>query len=140
MSNQQRKRRQFIENISRGRSFEKKERAEWFDIKEAVASFEVPTRWKGRPGRIDIRIDELGDFISIAEIKATNWDKILPHRIRPTALRHARQLWRYVNKQIEEGVSVCPGLIYEKKPSNLALKTRIEELLNDLMIQVVWRE
>ena len=43
-------------------------------------------------------------------------------------------------EEVEEGISVCPGLVYEKEPSDAALKVQVEEILNDRMIQVVWRE
>ena len=69
MSTHEKKRRQFLANVIRGKRFEKKEKAEWVDVKDGVASFKVATRWKRKSGKIDIKVDELGDFITIVEIK-----------------------------------------------------------------------
>ena len=134
-----RKKSAFFANVKRGRDFEGKEKKEWNNLQDGSAEFEVGTKWKGKNGRIDIRVDELGGFVSVIELKATDWDKILSHRIRVTALRHARQLWRYVEKEIEEGLDVCPGIIYSNQPSDSALEERITDILNNRFIQVVWR-
>jgi hypothetical protein len=130
----------FLTNIRRGRRFEKREKCEWIGIENGRAHFEVFMKHRGKVGRIDIRIDELEDFVSVVEIKATDWNKILPHRIRPTALRHARQQWRYIEKEVDDGIEVCPGLVYPQQPSDPERKNGIEEILNSRMIQVVWRK
>ena len=140
MANSENKMKSFEANIKRGRDFEEKETREWLDIPDGEAGFEVHTEWKGKKGRIDIRVEELGDFVSVIELKATDWDRILPHRIRVTALRHARQLWRYVEKELESELDVCPGVIYQKQPASQELQQRVEDILNEKMIQVVWRD
>ncbi len=135
------KRRTFLQNIARGKAFERMEKAGWEQLNAGLASFEVPTKRKGKSGRIDIRVDELGDFVSIIEIKATNWNKILPHRLQQTAQRHARQVWRYIEKEVEkDGLDVCPGIIYPEEPSDAGVKDLVEKILNDQGIQVVWRK
>ena len=134
-----RTRRRFHKLVQRGREFEKKEKREWIGIKDGEAQFEVHTvNPKGLRGRIDIRINDLPDFVSVIEIKATDWDRILPHRVRPTALRHARQIWRYVDAELASETEVCPGIVYPSAPTDPSRRNLIEDTLNERGIQVVW--
>ena len=73
------------------------------------------------------------------EVKATNWDRIPPHRMRATALRHTRQLWRYLNTEAYgDGTEVCPGLIYQQEPSDPGIRTEVESVMDERVIAVVW--
>lgn len=131
---------EFIDAVTRGGVFEKTEKLGWEKLEEGKAQFEVPTKWRGKNGRIDIRIDELDGIIAVIEIKSTNWDEISDHRIRATALRHARQLWRYVEREVESGANTSSGLIYQHSPASAAKKRIVEEALDERGIQVVWRD
>lgn len=134
-------RRRFHKLVQRGREFEKKEKREWIGIKDGEPEFEVRTvSPKGRRGRIDIRINDLPDFVSIIEIKATDWDRILPHRVRPTALRHARQIWRYIDAELAGETDVCPGVVYPSAPADNSRRKTVEAALNERGIQVVWHD
>lgn len=122
-----RTRRHFHKLVQRGREFEKKEKREWISIKDGEPEFEVCTvSPKGRRGRIDIRIEEMNDYVSVVEIKATDWDHILPHRVRPTVLRHARQIWRYIEAELAEKSDVCPGIVYPSVPSDSSRRKTVE--------------
>lgn len=73
-------------------------------------------------------------------MKATDWDGLRPQNIRPIALRHARQVWRYINDLVEtHGKSVFAGIVYEREPRNLEIRVQVEEILNGRFIQVAWR-
>jgi len=48
-------------------------------------------------------------------------------------------VWRYVNAELSESAEVCPGVVYESTPSDHAVRSLVEETLNERMIQVVWR-
>lgn len=136
-----RKKRPEPTQLRRGKRFEKKEKAGWTNLGDGKARFEKHvTTAKGRRGRVDIFIDELGGLVAVVEIKATNWDRIMPHRVRSNILRHARQVWKYVETFIEDGTVVCPGIVYPKAPRKKGLKEQIEEGLNEQGIQVVWRD
>ena len=129
----------FLRNVERGRRFEVAERASWAH-EGGKLGFEAPSDWKGKAGRIDIQIDESDGSISIIELKATDWDLIKRYRIRATALRHARQVWRYVNDAvIAKGKEVCPGVVYERQPSDDNVRLEVEEALHERCLQVVWR-
>ena len=93
----------------------------------------------GRRGRVDIVVQSDPKMIGLGGIKGTDWDKVKLHRVRRLALRHARQIRRYAENHLDEGLDVCPGVIYPKAPRSPAKKALVEETLNSKMIQCVWR-
>jgi len=139
MSNDK-KLREFLNRVGRGRQFEAWERSQWNGKINSTADFEAPTVWKGKRGRVDIRLklEEDGHMV-IVEIKATQWDKLKKHRVRPTALRHAHQIWRYIDAHLSP-LDVTPAIVYPSPPTRPGLKEQLEEILNERGIQVVWRE
>ncbi len=130
----------FLKRISLGRRFEKWERSQWNGDYNQRAKFEMPTKWKNKRGRIDICLVDNDDGMTIiAEIKATNWDAMRSHRVRPNALRHARQIWRYIDSALEKH-SAAPGIIYPKTPKKPNRKKDIEAIFEERFVQVVWRD
>lgn len=130
----------FLRRVERGRKFEEWERAHWNNELNSAAKFEAPTEWKGKLGRVDIKLQlEEDGSVVIVEIKATNWDNLKEHRIRPTVLRHSRQIWRYIEAHLTP-LDVTPALVYPAPPVTSGRKEQIEEILNERGIQVVWRE
>ena len=96
---------------------------------------------KIRRGRIDIFIDKINDFVTVVEIKATNWDAVKPKNRRKLLGAHRRQVMKYVDKYLDQDqVSVCAGIIYPHSPHSPGLKEEIEEYLNENALQVVWYE
>lgn len=92
-------------------------------------------------GRLDIFVDELGDFVSVIEIKSTDWDVVKPKNRKKLLGSHRRQVWRYIDRYLDvEKVDVCPGIIYKSPPTTPDLKKDIEAYLNDWGLQVVWYE
>lgn len=130
----------FFKRIGRGRKFEEWERSHWNDKLNSAAEFEASTDWQGKRGRVDIRLslDEDGQTV-IVEIKATDWDKIKENRVRANALRHANQIWRYIEAHLNPS-DVVPAIVYPSPPKMLGRKGQLEEILNERGIQVVWRE
>ncbi|MBN1273446.1 MAG: hypothetical protein JXB26_14355 [Candidatus Aminicenantes bacterium] len=86
--------------------------------------------------------NELSDnLVAVVEIKASDWDRMKPAAVRRNAMRQARQIWSYIDAQIElEGKEVSPGVIFPKHPSDPKRLERIEEIFNDRGIQVVWHD
>jgi hypothetical protein len=84
-------------------------------------------------------IDLTSDFVTVVEIKSTDWDQIQP-RSRPKLLAsHRRQVLRYVDKYLDEDrVSVCAGIIYPAPPADPTVRVLVEEYLNGYALQVVW--
>ena len=132
--------RDFLKRVKSGRKFEEWERSHWNGGINSAAEFEAPTQWKGKRGRVDIRLNlEEDGHIVIVEIKATNWDKLKEHRVRPTALRHASQIWRYIEDHLSP-LDVTPAIVYPPQPTIPGRKEQVQEIMDERGIQVVWRE
>lgn len=100
--------------------------------REAVVSFKELKKIKQKSGRMDILVEELGDFVTILEIKATDWDKIKPKNIKRNLYRHQKQLFNYIDKYVEiDHLDVCLGIIYPQPPQTKGLRKFIEEYLAD---------
>jgi hypothetical protein len=98
------------------------------------------TDFNGKRGRVDTMLfDKDERHTIVVEIKASNWDKMKPHRVRPNALRHVRQLWRNIKAELKEG-AILPTVIYPGTPKTPGRKNQIEEILHEMGIQVVWRD
>ena len=129
-----------LRRFLRGREFERREKISWTRVESESPEFEAATEWKGRRGRVDVRLDhsELGHIV-LVEIKATDWDAMRPHRVRPNALRHARQLWRYIEAHLTPE-DVVAALVYPVAPEDESRRREVESILGDRLIQVVWRD
>lgn len=131
---------EFVKRVNRGRKFEEWERSHWNDKPNSAREFEAATEWRGKRGRVDIRLNlEEDGHIVIVEIKATNWDNIKENRVRETALRHARQIWRYIEAHLTP-LNVTPAIVYPAPPLIPGRKEQIERIFDERLIQVVWRE
>mgnify|MGYP005619614107 CR=1 FL=1 len=135
------------EILRRGKEFHTKVQSDWrltikdghLDKEHTIPLVPQASKVKHIRGRIDMFIDELGSFVSIIEIKSTEWDKVNPNNISKLLASHRRQIWGYISKYLDvDKIDVCPGIIYPIAPASNNLKERIEEYLNDYGIQVVW--
>lgn len=135
------------EQLRRGKEFHKKVQSNWErDIKDGNLNIEhrinlLPnSKVKHvKTGRLDIFVDELGDFVSVVEIKSTDWEKIKTKNLRKLLSSHKRQVWKYIVKYLDEDkIDVCPGIIYPRAPKSDELKDFIETYLWDYGIPVVW--
>ena len=85
---------------------------------------------------MDLFIDEVHAFVSVVEIKATDWDKVISANRRKLLGTHRRQMMKYVDKYVDgDGISVCAGFVYPRKPG---LTEEVDAFLNDHAFQVVW--
>ncbi len=139
------------EQLKRGKAFHKKIQAEW----EAEAEGDVfRERWvvkkTGRKGRIDVFVndDDQDGCIAIVEIKASDWDRMSEQAVRRNIGRQIRQVWGYIECQIDgenhaptgEHKSVSPGIVFPKMPSKSDRRRQIEERFLEAGIVVVWNE
>ena len=133
--------------LRRGKIFQREVQDGWAKTAEGRINIECtipllrPTggRRQHRRGRMDILVDDIGDQVAVVEIKATNWDRILPRNITKNLGSHRRQIYKYIEKYLDgEGKTVCPSLIYPTEPETPGLKERIEQYLNDYGIAVAW--
>lgn len=101
-------------------------------LPEARVSFAAMENIRKKSGRMDILITELGDFVTILEIKATDWDKIKPANIRRNLWRHQKQLLTYVDKYLKiDRLDVCVGIIYPRPPKKPGLRELVESRLEE---------
>lgn len=136
------------EQLKRGKEFHKRVQSDWVKTNldgELNLEYTInlwPSTLKVthiKMGRLDMFLDELSDFVSIVEIKSTNWDKIKTKNITKLLGSHRRQIWKYIMKYIEvDKIHVCPGIIYPNAPKSQKLKEYIEEYLNIYGLQVIW--
>ena len=107
--------------------------------KSGTVGFEEVRKISDRKkGRIDILVSDLGDYVAVYEIKATNWDRIKPKNIKKNAWSHQRQLMKYVETYIEENIDVCLGIIYPEPPTTPELRKAIEEYLDRYGAPAYW--
>jgi hypothetical protein len=128
--------------LRRGKAFHRQVQAEWLaETKDGKPCPErTIKRLNGRRGRVDLLIEELGGFVSVIEIKATDWDRMAERNIKRNVRRQIRQLWGYIDAELEiYGMQVCPGIIFPTLPSESHRLAMIESMFNDEGIQVVWQ-
>jgi hypothetical protein len=137
--------------LRRGKEFHKLIQQEWKLEAEGVVQSERHVRKpNGRKGRVDVFVndDDPDGNIAIVEVKATDWDKIKEENIRRNVQRQIRQIYSYIESQIlkgeyvedGEGKSVCPGIIFPKRPKNKETMELIEQMFLDEGIPVVWHD
>lgn len=129
------------EILRRGKAFHERVQEDWHNTAEGRVHDEHTILLTGhnRRGRLDLFVDDLGDFVTVVEVKSTDWDSVKPENRKRLLSSHQAQVWRYVEEYLDIlGVSVCPGIIYPEPPRTPGLREEIEAYLNDCGLQVVW--
>jgi len=85
-----------------------------------------------------VLIIELGEYVAVYEVKATDWDLIKQKNIKKNAWRHQHQLCKYVDTYIRENVNVCVGIIYPAPPKDPDLRKIIENYLEQYGAPAYW--
>jgi hypothetical protein len=127
--------------LARGKAFHKLIQQEWLDTsKDGKPRPERSIRKvAGGFGRVDILVEELGDFISVIEIKSTDWDSITEANIERNIRRQIRQIWDYIVAMFAEpDKDICPGVIFPFPPIVLTKRALVESRFGAECIQVVW--
>jgi hypothetical protein len=136
------------EILRNGKAFHKKVQDDWEQTAKGgkiskehtinLSQFSKTSKCE-KVGRLDLLVNELGDFVSVVEIKSTDWDKVKEENRKKLISSHRRQVWKYIEEYLDvEKVEVCPGIIYPHSPSAPGLKEMIENHLNEYGLQVVW--
>lgn len=137
------------QQLRRGKAFHKRVQAAWVKGPDGPERAEQPLLLHGLPkrgdrirrGHVDVFFDKQSDFVSIFEIKSTNWDAIKPTNRRRLLGAHKRQILRYVDEYLDyENVSVCAVMIYPKPPHSARIRKEVESYINEHAIQVFWYE
>jgi len=132
------------ERLRRGKDFHKKIQKEWIEKAQGeILPEKTIQRLSKRRGRIDILVDDDSNenHVAVVEIKASDWDRMKPKAVRRNAMRQVKQIWSYIDAQLElEGKEVSPGIIFPTRPSDPERLKVIEKIFNDWGIQVVWHD
>ena len=127
--------------LRHGKAFHKKMQAEWMETAEGKILIEKAiTKPTGRKGRIDIFVDDDGDkLVAVAEVKASDWDKMTDSAVRRNVRRQIKQIWDYIESQLKMKKDVSPGIIFPKRPKDQERMRLIEEMFEEEGIPVVWQ-
>lgn len=91
-----------IRNIIRGKLFHENIQSNW--LKNAEGKILIAkgiTKLSGRKGRIDIFVDDDGtNFVAVAEVNASDWDKMTDTAVHRNVRRQIKQIWDYINSQL----------------------------------------
>ena len=128
-------------HLRQGKEFHKKIQKEWHKSAEGSIESEITmTKPSGRKGRMDIFVNSDETLVAIAEIKGSDWDVMTLTAVRRNVRRQARQIWDYIESQLELEKDVSPGVIFPKRPKDPDRMKLIEHLFNEEEITVVWKE
>lgn len=131
--------------LSRGKLFHKKVQEDWHNTAEGKVEAEKQMiKPSGRKGRMDIFVDATDEndkrLVAVVEIKASNWDAMSMKSLRRNVNRQTKQIWDYIESQLEKGKEVSPGVIFPQRPKNPERMKLIEELFEQKGIPVVWED
>jgi len=125
--------------LNQGKIYHKKIQGNWKTGAEGIVITEKEIKKPGgRKGRIDIHVESDGNLIAVVEIKNSNWDKMTIEATKRNVYRQIRQIWDYINSQLEIKNDVSPGIIFPKKPNSNYQLELIEKLFEEQGISVVW--
>jgi hypothetical protein len=129
------------DRLRRGKAVHRRIQDEWEDTAEGDVWSEKPiTKPGGGPGRIDVHVQADEELVAVVEIKNSDWDAMTEEAVRRNAKRYARQLWNYIEAEIEGGFQVSPGIVFPTKPKTERRCAEIERLFEDDGIPVVWED
>jgi len=128
--------------LSRGKAFHKKMQADWEkNAQGEIQSEKTITKPSGHRGRVDIFVHDDGDgLVAVAEVKASDWDKMTDIAVRRNVRRQIKQVWGYIDSQLGEKKDVSPGIIFQNRPKDKGRMLLIEQMFEDEGIPVVWED
>jgi len=92
----------------------------------------------GRTGRIDIHVESDGNLVAVVEIKDSDWEAMTDAAVKRNVRRQIRQIWSYVEPQLELGNDVSPGIVFPKRPNDPVRVDQIESMFGEECIAVFW--
>jgi len=127
--------------LRRGKEFHQAEQADWRRTAQGEVAIEKGIKKpSGRLGRIDILAGADTNSVGVAEVKATDWDRMTVPSLRRNVARQVRQIWGYIESQLAQGKEVSPGIIFPTRPESMERMELIEALFEEHGIAVVWKD
>lgn len=129
------------DRLKKGKRFHTEIQKLWCDEAEGSINPELSlVKSTGRNGRVDILVDPDESTAAVVEIKNSDWDRMLEKNVRRNVKRQARKIWSCLESELLEGKTVCPGVIFPKKPVKPGRMSMVEELFMEEFIPVVWQD
>ena len=126
--------------LEKGKIYHKEVQSDWKENAEGIIKTEKNiVKPDGKIGRIDIHIKADNKLVAVVEIKNSNWDKMTIGAVKRNVKRQTKQVWDYINSQLEYK-DISPGIIFPKKPKNPSRLNLIEKLFGKQSISVVWED
>jgi len=128
--------------LSRGKAFHRRIQANWLNTAEGkILTEKGITKPSGRKGRIDIFVDDDGGkLVAVAEVKASDWDRMAGPAVIRNVKRQIKQIWDYIYSQLADRKDVSPGVIFPSRPEGKERMKQIEQLFEAEGIAVVWQD
>ena len=82
----------------------------------------------------------ISGFVSVAEIKNTDWDRMTERAVKRNVRRQGKQIWDYIDSQLAEKREVCTGVIFGHMPKDAERMKLIEAMFEEEGIPVVWHD
>ena len=129
------------DRLRRGRHFHDVVQTEWEKTAEGEVKRERGVvKPSGRAGRIDVRVVVGDDLVSVIELKNSDWNGMSETAVRRNVRRHIRQVWEYIESQLNEGRDVSPGVVFPGRPTSPECLESIERMFEEEGIAVVWQD
>lgn len=126
-------------HLRHGKEVHKRIQKEWHKSAEgSIVSEKTIIKPSGRKGRMDIFVASDGILVAVAEIKCSKWEAMTLAAVRRNVRHQARQIWDYIESQLELGKEVSPGVIFPKLLRDTHCMKLVEQLFNEKGITVVW--
>jgi len=127
--------------LKRGKAFHKEVQSEWErTAKGKVRCEKGITKVDDSRGRIDIHVDAGDGLVAVVEVKSTNWTRMSDSQVRRTVCEYSRQIWEYIEHELEKNADVSPGIVLLGMPDDPERVTLIEELFGEECISAVWQD
>ena len=127
--------------LRKGKKFHREIQDEWMVTAEGeICPEHNIIKPNKRRGRVDILVDPDESMVAVVEIKASDWDKMTESNVTRNVKKQIRQVWSYIESQLEDGKDVSPGIIFSERPKTPGRLEYIEKLFDEEGISVVWQD
>lgn len=129
------------DRLKKGKKFHKVTQTDWVETAEAdgdIATEAPITKPPGKGGRVDVLVPIEDNFVAVVEVKDSDWDRMADKAARRNVRRQIRQVWDFIESQLEQGNDVAPGIVFPKRPTDPDRMKLVEEMFEEDGIPVIW--
>ena len=127
--------------LKRGKIYHKKLQKDWKHSSEGIVGLEKHIKKPNNGiGRIDIHVEADNKLVAVVELKNSDWDKMAVEAVKINVKRYSKQVWGYIDSQLDDKKDISPGIIFPEKPNSMKKLELIEKLFEEQFISVVWED